>query len=160
MQMVPPQLKQTFEERLHMASQLQARRLDVFADGLQDWVGLTEADVFGERHRPEGLSGQCSIDALGQSDSGAPAARVSGRAFKHKQSIPWTLVITDSDGVIHGVARSAPISPLINRALYQSKLTDKIGFLGYIRDYNPELRYVVRGADNLTLSDEEIPVQH
>jgi hypothetical protein len=160
MQMVPPQLKQTFEERLHMASQLQARRLDVFADGLQDWVGLTEADVFGERHRPEGLSGQCSIDALGQSDSGAPAARVSGRAFKHKQSIPWTLVVTDSDGVIHGVARSAPISPLINRAFYQSKLTDKIGFLGYIRDYNPELRYVVRSADNLTLSDEEIPVQH
>jgi len=159
MQMLPPELQQIFEERIHLASQLRARRLDVFADGLGDWIGLSEADVFGPRHSPEGLRGQCRIDALGQCDNGAPAARVSGQAFKHEQSIPWTLVITDSNGVIRGVARSAPISPFINRTFYQSKLTANIGFVGYIRDYNPELRYALRSADNLTLSDEEIPVQ-
>jgi hypothetical protein len=159
-QMLPPQFKQIFEERLHLASQLRARRLDVFADGLQDWIALREADVFGARHRREGLSGQCTIDGLGQCDNGTPAARVSGRAFKHGQSIPWTLVITDSNGVIRGVARSAPISPFINRTFYDSKFTANIGFVGYIRDHNPELRYVVQSADNLTLSDEEIPVQH
>ena len=70
------------------------------------------------------------------------------------------LVIIDSNGVIRGVARSAPISPLVNRTLYQSKFTDKIGFVGYIREYNPELQYVMRSADNATLSDEVIPVQH
>ena len=159
-QMVPPQLKQIFEERVHLASQLRARRLDVFADGLQDWIGLNEADVFGTRHRPEGLRGKCSIDALGQCDNGASAARVSGQAFKHEQSIPRTLVIADSNGVIRGVARSARISPFTNRLFYQSKLTANIGFVGYIRDYNPKLRYVVRSADNLTLSDEQIPVQY
>ncbi|PYK51599.1 MAG: hypothetical protein DME51_02765 [Verrucomicrobia bacterium] len=159
-QMVPPQFKQIFEDRLHLASKLRARRLDVFAAGLQDWIGLREADVFGARHRTEGLHGQCSIDALGHCDNGAPAARVSGQAFKHEQSIPWTLVITDLNGVIRGVARSARISPFVNRTFYQSKFTAKIGFVGYIRDYNPELRYVVRSADNLTLSDEVIPVQH
>jgi len=159
MQMLPPEFQQIFEERMHLASQLRARRLDVFADGLQDWIGLREAAVFGPRHSPEGLHGQCRIDALGQCDNGAPAARVSGQAFKHEQSIPWTLVITDSNGVIRGVARSAPISPFINRTFYQSKLTAKIGFVGYIRDYNPELRYALRSADNLTLSDEEIAVQ-
>ena len=157
--MVPLQFKQIFQERVHLASQLRARRLDVFAGGLQDWIGLSEADVFGGRHSPEGLRGQCRIDALGQGDNGAPAARVSGQAFKHEQSIPWTLVITDSNGVIRGVARSAPISPFVNRTFYQSKFTAKIGFVGYIRDYNPELRYALRSADNLTLSDEEIPVQ-
>jgi len=159
-EMIPPQFKQIFQERVHLASQLRARRLDVFADGLQDWIGLREADVFGGRHTPEALRGQCSIDALGQCDNGAPAARVSGRALKHEQSIPWTLVITDSKGVIRGVARSARISPFVNRTFYQSKFTAKIGFVGYIRDYNPDLRYVVRSADNLTLSDEVIPVQH
>jgi hypothetical protein len=159
-QMVPPQFKQIFEERLHLASQLRARRLDLFADGLQDWIGLRETDVFGARHRREGLSGQCTIDALGQADNGTPAARVSGRAFKHEQSIPWTLIITDSNGVIRGVARSVPISPFINRTFYHSKFTANIGFVGYIRDYNPEVRYVVQSADNLTLSDEAIPVQH
>jgi hypothetical protein len=159
-QMIPPQFKSVFEERVHLASQLRARRLDVFADGLQDWIGLREADVFGARHRPEGLRGQCSIDALGRCDNGAPAARVSGHALKHEQSIPWTLVITDSNGVIRGVARSTRISPFTNRMFYQSKLTANIGFVGYIRDYNPKLRYVVRSADNRTLSDEQIPVQH
>ena len=159
-QMVPPEFKQVFEERLHLASQMRARCLDVFADGLQDWIGLREAEVFGTRNRPEALRGQCRVDALGQCDNGAPAARVSGQAFKYEQSIPRTLVIIDSNGVICGVARSARISPFINRTFYQSKFTANIGFVGYIRDYNPELRYVARGADNLTLSDEEIPVQH
>ena len=158
-QMVPPQFKQIFEDRVQLASQLRARRLDVFADGLQDWIGLREADVFGARHRSEGLRGQCSIDALGQCDNGAPAARVSGHALKDEESIPRTLVITDSNGVIRGVARSARISPFSNRVFYQSKLTANIGFVGYIRDYNPKVRYVVRSADNRTLSDEQIPVQ-
>jgi hypothetical protein len=160
MQMLPPEFRQIFEERIHVASQLRTRRLDVFADGLQDWIGLREVDVFGARHRREGLRGECRIDALGQSDNGAPAARVSGHAFKHDESTPWTLVITDSNDVIRGVARSAPISPFINRTFYQSKLTANIGFVGYIRDYNPELRYLVRSADDVTLSDEKILVEH
>ena len=159
-QMVPPQFKQIFEERFRKAWELRARRLDVFADSLQDWIGLREADVFVTRHRREGLHGQCSVDALARCDNGTPAARVSGQALKHEQSIPRTLVIVDSNGVIHGVARSAQITPVINRTLYQGKLTATIRFVGYIRDYNPELRYVVRSADDLTLSDEAIPVQH
>src|SRR5262249_13688263 len=69
MQMLPPEFQQIFEERIHLATQLRARRLDVFADGLQDWIGLRAADVFGARHSPEGLRGQCRIDALGQSDN-------------------------------------------------------------------------------------------
>ena len=159
-QMIPPEFKQIFEERVRMASQVRAHRLDVFAHGFQDWIGRNEADVFGTRRRLEGLHGQCSVDALAQCENGAPAARVSGQASKHDQSIPGTLVIIDSNGVIRGVARSARISPLINRTFYQSKFTDKIGFVGYIRDYDPDLRYVVRAADNLTLSNEQIPVQH
>jgi hypothetical protein len=159
-QTLPPQFKQIFQERVLLASQVRARRLDIFADGLQDWIGLREADVFGARNKREGLNGQCSIDALGQCDNGAPAARVRGRALKHEQSVPWTLVIADSNGVIRGVARSARLNPFVNRTFYQGKLTAEIGFVGYIRNYNPELRYVVRSADNLTLSDEEIPVQH
>jgi hypothetical protein len=159
-QAIPPQYKRVFEDRLQKAWQLRARRLDVFAEGLQDWIGHSEADVFGVRHKREGIRGQCRIDGLGQCDNGAPAARVSGQALKHEQSIPQTLVIIDSNGVIRGVARSARISPFINRTFYQSKLTKNIGFVGYIRDYNPELQYVIRGADNLTLSDEQILVRH
>ena len=157
-QAMPPQYKRVFEDRLQKAWQLRARRLDVFVEGLQDWIGHNEADIFGARHKREGIRGQCRIDGSGQCNNSAPAARVSGQALKRDQSIPSTLVIIDQNGVICGVARSARISPLVNRTFYQGKFTAKIGFVGYIRDYNPELEYVVRSADNLTLSDEEIPV--
>ena len=159
-QTIPPEYKRVFEDRLQKAWQLRARGLDVFAEGLQDWIGHSEADVFGARHQREGIRGQCRIDGSAQCDNSAPAARVSGQAFKCEQSIPSTFVIVDQNGVICGVARSARISPSVNRMFYQGKFTANIGFVGYIRDYDPELRYAVRSADNLTLSDEEIPVRH
>ena len=152
-------LQKILKQIAHLAPQLRARRLDMFADGLQDWIGISEADLFRGRHRLEGLQGRCTIDALLERDNGAPAARVRGQASKHGQQVPRTLVIIDPTGGIRGVARSAPISPLINRMFYLGKFTPIIGFLGYIRDYNPQLKYAVRSADNRTLSEEKIPVQ-
>lgn len=143
----------------HLAEQLRARRLDMFADGLQDWIGLNEANLFGGRHKLEGLKGQCRIVALAQCDNGAPAARVMGQASREGYSTPKTLVIVDPTGVVRGVARSsAPMSPFINRVFYLGRIIDH-GFLGYIRDYDPQLRYAVRSADNGVLSEEKIPVQ-
>ncbi len=99
----------------------------MFTDGLQDWIGLSETDLFGGRHKPEGLKGWCRVAALVQCDNGAPAARVFGQASKHGQSIPKPLVIVDSTGVVRGVARpSAPVSPLINRTFYLRKLPPHI----------------------------------
>ncbi|PYJ48590.1 MAG: hypothetical protein DME87_12100, partial [Verrucomicrobia bacterium] len=43
------------EQLYRTAQQFRARRLDMFADGLQDWIGLSEANLFGGRHKPEGL---------------------------------------------------------------------------------------------------------
>jgi hypothetical protein len=142
-----------------VADQLRARRLDMFADGLQDWIGLSEANLFRGRHKPEGLTGRCNVAALVQCDNGAPAARVMGQASREGHSIPKTLVIVDPTGVVRGVARcSSPISPFINRTFYLGKSTTN-WFLGYIRDYDPQLKYAVRSADNGVLSEEKIPVQ-
>lgn len=71
-----------------VADQLRARRLDMFADGLQDWIGLSEANLFRGRHKPEGLTGRCNVAALVQCDNGAPAARVMGQASREGHSIP------------------------------------------------------------------------
>jgi hypothetical protein len=140
-----------------VAEQLRQRRLDMFADGLQDWIGLGESNLFGGRRKPEKLKGRCAVTALVQCDNGAPAARVVGQASKDGGRIPKTLVIVDPTGVVRGVARSSPTSPFVNRAFYLGKV--KTGFLGYIRDYNPQLGYSVRSADDRTLSEEKIPVQ-
>lgn len=154
-----PEMAYRLARIYHLAEQLRARRLDMFAYGLQDWIGLNEANLFGGRHKPEGLKGQCRVAALTECDNGAPAARVTGRAFKQEQSAPRTLVIVDPTGVVRGVARSsAPISPFINRTFYLGRIIDH-GFLGYIRDYDPQLKYAVRSADAGVLSEEKIPVQ-
>jgi hypothetical protein len=141
-----------------LAEQFRVRRLDMFAEGLQDWIGLGESNLFGGRRKPEKLKGRCAVTALVQCDNGAPAARVVGQASKDGGRIPKTLVIVDPTGVVRGVARSSPTSPFVNRAFYLGKLETN-GFLGYIRDYNPQLHYGVRSADDRILSDEKIPVQ-
>ena len=166
-----------------VAGQFRARRLDMFAGGLQDWIGLDESRLWRGRHERERLMGQCRIEALVQCDNGAPAARVVGWAMERRPIphlarwaitplswmvgqqikrgyvIPKILVIVDPAGVVRGVARSAPLSPLINRTFYFSRLAGVIGFLGYIRDYDPQLKYEVRSADDQTLSNEKILVQ-
>jgi hypothetical protein len=146
-------------ERVYrVAEQLRTRRLDMFADGLQDWIGLGEANLFGGRRKPEELKGRCAVAAVVQCDNGAPAARVVGQASKHGGRVPKTLVIVDPTGVVRGVARFSPTSPFINRAFYLGKVKTN-GFLGYIRDYNPQLHYAVRSADERILSEEKIPVR-
>jgi hypothetical protein len=143
------------------AEQLRARRLDMFADGLQDWIGLGKAKLFGGRQKPEGLKGKCGVAALVECDNGAPAARVVGQASKHRGLIPKTLVIVDPTGVVRGVARSSSTSRFINHAFYLGKLStlSTNSFVGYIRDYNPQLQYWVHSAEDGILSEEKIPVQ-
>ena len=141
-----------------VAGQLRVRRLDMFADGLQDWIGLGEANLFGERHKSEKLKGQCAVTALVHCDNGAPAARVVGQASRRGGSVPKTLVIVDPTGVVCGVARSSTTSRFISRVFYLDKV-QRNSFLGYIRDYNPQSRYAVRSAENWSLSKEKIPVQ-
>ena len=169
------------ERIARVAPQLRAHRLDMFADGLQDWLGLDETSLFGGRHKPERLQGTCRVAGLVRCDNGAPAARVVGRAIKRRHVIrivrwaitpvswivgreikkgyvtPKTLVIIDPTGVVRGVARSSPITPFINRVFYQGEFSTT-DFLGYIRNYNPQLQYAVRSADDGMLSDEKIVV--
>jgi hypothetical protein len=141
-----------------VAEQLRARRLDMFAQGLQDWPGLRESGLFGGRHKPEGLKGKCSVAALVQCEGGVPAARVTGSARKRHNVVPRTLVIVDSNGVIRGVGRSFTTNAFINRLFYQGKFPGT-AFLCYIRDYDAGLQYVVRSADDGKLSDESIVVE-
>lgn len=170
-------------ERVYrVAGQLRVRRLDMFADGLQDWIGRREADVFGGRYKPEKLEGRCSIVALVQCDDGAPAARVTGQAtskrdlphivrwaitplswlvgheFTNGYTTPETLVIIDQDGVVRGIARSSSLSPFVRHAFYLDKVP-RNEFCGYIRNYDPNGHYVVRSADGGVLSEGEFPVQ-
>jgi hypothetical protein len=165
-----------------VAPQLRAHRLDMFADGLQDWIGLDQTSLFRGHYKRERLQGTCRISKLVQCDNGAPAARVDGHAttrqrvprivrwvltpiswiagqdLKKGYVTPKTLVIVDQKGVVRGVARSCSLSPVVSGIFYHGAFSTT-DFLGYIRDYNPQLQYVVRSADDSALSEETIVVQ-
>jgi len=140
-----------------VAAQLRARRLDVFAGGLQDWIGLPETRLFAGRHKSEGFNGSCHVNGLVQGKNGASAAKVTGWIQKRGHAIPKTLVIVDPAGVVQGVARSWGTNEFISRIFYQGQFSDS-EFLGYIRDYDVHRSYAVRCADDGTLSDEKIVV--
>jgi hypothetical protein len=144
-----------------VAEEMRERRLDMFAEGLQDWIGLEETNLFEGRQKPEGLSGHCKLDALVQCDNGAPAARITGNVRESGHRVPTKLVIVDPTGVIRGIGRFSDMysqNRFVNRTFY---LRNAAGtrFVGYIRDFNPKLEYVVRSADNGILSDERLPVE-
>jgi hypothetical protein len=142
-----------------VSEQLRARRLDMFAEGLQDWIGVSESQLFDGRHKPKRLRGQCRINGTVPSDDGKPAARVAGMAWIDGNTVSKTLVIVDAAGVICGVARSSAIAPFTDRIFYLNKSAKNRGFLGYIRDYEPQKQYAVRSADGGALSDEKIVVR-
>jgi hypothetical protein len=144
-----------------VAEQLRARRLDMFAGGLQDWLGLSESSIAGGRYKREGLRGQCRVGALIRCDNGAPAAQITGEVWKSRRRVPTRLVIVDPAGVVRGIGHSSSIfseNRFLNRVFYLRKVTGT-RFLGYIRDYDPQLKYAVRSADYGTLSEETLPVQ-
>jgi hypothetical protein len=141
-----------------VSDQMRSRRLDMFAEGLQDWIGLNESNLFNGRHKRKRLTGQCRITATMHSNDGRPAARVVGVAWTDGKAVPKTLVIVDSSGVICGVARSSEISPFVDRIFYLNKFARNMGFVGYIRDYDPKKQYAIRCADRGALSNEKIVV--
>ena len=146
------------EQVYRVATQLRARRLDMFANGLQDWIGLPETSLFNGRQKSEGFKGNCHVDGLVQGKNGSSAGKVTGWSQKRGHAIPKTLVIVDPTGVVEGVGRSWGTNEFISRMFYQGKFSSS-EFLGYIRDYNPQLQYTVRCADDEALSNEKIVVE-
>jgi len=132
----------------------------MFADGFQDWLGLSENRI-GKRYVREGLRGHCQVAAIMRCDDGASAARITGEIWKRKRQVPNTMIIVDSMGVIHGIGRSLGMyseNRFLNRVFYLSKLTGT-KFFGYIRNYDSRIQYTVRSADDGTLSEETVSVQ-
>jgi hypothetical protein len=145
------------EQVYRVAPQLRERRLDMFAEGLHEWIGLSETSLFAGRQKSESFRGECHVDRLVHCEGGTSAARVTGWSLKQHHTIPKTLVILDPAGVVRGVARPWTTNKFISRVFYLGRFSGR-NFLGYIRDYNPKLQYAVRCVDDGMLSDEQIVV--
>lgn len=104
-----------------MVPLLRARRLDMFAEGLQDWLGRPVNSLFDGRHKHEHFRGAFRVEALVEGENGQAAARVIGTVFTRRWSVPKQLVIVDPNGTIRGIARSCGIGKAFNQILYGGK---------------------------------------
>ena len=142
-----------------LAKQYRQRRLDMFADGLQDWIGVSETNLFGGHYKSVELKGSIAVQSLVRCANGTPAARVTGWAIERETSIPKQLILVNAGGKVCGLARPTEIRTNINSQFKLPKFAAS-GFLGYIRDYDPQTPYFVRSADDNRLSRETLLLLH
>ena len=115
---------------------LRARRLDMFAMGLQDWIGKP-VSRFQEKEDTGSFSGHASIKPLKGGRDQDQGVKVTGRLVTSDSGLRHTMVIVAPDGTIAGIARSFHTSPLLNTLLFGGRMPDG-RIAGYIRDYHPD----------------------
>jgi hypothetical protein len=140
-----------------LAPQLRARRLDMFAEGLQDWIGQPVTQLFRGRRDSRHFRGQAAIQRLVGGRDQSHAVKVSGRLFANEAHPQQIMVIVDPNGTVVGIARSFESNKLLNRLLYGGRMPSG-QLAGYIRDYNPAFHYVLRAAGKNGLSQEQIAI--
>ena len=101
-----------------LAKQYRQRRLDMFAGGLQDWIGVSETNLFGGHYKSVELKGSIAVQSLVRCANGAPAARVTGWAIERETSIPKQLILVNAGGKVCGLARPTEIHTNINSQIY------------------------------------------
>ena len=140
-----------------LAPKLRAYRLDMFADGLQDWIGQPAARPVEGRENSTPFRGRAVLKPLVGGRDQHHAVKVSGQIFAKGSRPPPTMVIIAPDGKVAGIARSFHTDPFLNRLLYGGRMpNDRIA--GYIRDYDPASRYILRAAGEQGLSREKIAI--
>ena len=140
-----------------LAPQLRAARLDMFAPGLQDWLGQPETSLFAGRQNTRRFKANAKVQDLYPASNGTTSAKVTGQCKTLKGPSPELLVFVDEDGVVQGIGRSWTTSKFLHRIFYGGNLSNS--FLGYINHYDPARRYFVRLADGGSLSSEQAVVQ-
>ncbi|MGH8092338.1 MAG: hypothetical protein ACREIF_02530 [Chthoniobacterales bacterium] len=140
-----------------LAPQLRARRLDMFAAGLQDWIGRPTAELFGNNREKKRFEGEAHVERLPGGPDQKNAVRVVGRLYPGRYAVPSAMVILDPKDIVVGIARSFATSLPFNWVLFGNRMPPA-PFCGYIREYDPAKQYLIRSADNHRMSDQEIPI--
>ena len=142
----------------NLAKRFQRQRLDMFRNGMQDWIGISADELARQKaaHSID-LKGDFSVQTTVQCEGKAPSARVVGWAIEQKQQVPSEIIFVDPQGIICGLARPTQISPAVNREHNLFRFTAS-EFLGYIRNYNPQTSYFARSIDEDGISTQVLPV--
>ncbi len=137
--------------------QLRAGRLDMFAEGLQDWIGQPAAQLFAGRRDAREFHGHADLKRLAGGRDKDTAVKVTGQLIANEGRTPSTMVILDSAGTVVGVARSFSSDKFLNWLLYGGRMPNG-QLAGYIRNYEAGARYFLRAAGPAGVSTGEIAI--
>jgi hypothetical protein len=141
-----------------LAPQLRAHRLDMFAQGFQDWVGLPLSSLPARRTDKYAFHATAHVESITDAGSKKPVVRIMGNVGGRKKRSPEKLLITDSNGIVAGIGSVFTTSDFLDRLLYGNRMTHA-RLVGYIRDYNPALRYELHflGRDGISKAKIDVP---
>ena len=137
---------------------LRAGRLDMFAEGMHEWLGQSVTAVFGDHRATKTLNGAFRVEAPLQTENGAPAASITGRLSPSNGRLPQRLVIVDRNETIRGIARFSGTETTRNRLLYGGRFSID-SYVGYITSYDPQSQYSARAVVNGSVSEQAIAIQ-
>jgi hypothetical protein len=140
-----------------VAPQLRSHRLDMFADGLQDWIGRPVSELSGGRQDSRHFRGRATMERLSGGPDQATAVKVTGTILAKKAHPQPTMVILDPKGTVVGIARSFDSHYFLNRLLYGRRMSGGV-LAGYIRHYDATLPYVLRAVGAKGVSKDIIAV--
>jgi hypothetical protein len=140
-----------------LAPQLRARGLDMFAAGIQDWIGQPAVELFGRSREKNRFRGEAHVEGMPDGSNRDNAVRVIGRVYPGKRTVPPTMVILDNHGIVVGIARSFATSNFFNFLLYGNRMSHA-PLRGYIRQYNPAAQYTIHSADKHKVSAQKIQI--
>ncbi|MBA2435279.1 MAG: hypothetical protein H0V54_09430 [Chthoniobacterales bacterium] len=136
---------------------LRARRLDMFAAGLQDWIGQPATQLFQGRQDERDFRGRASLQRLiGGKDQGT-AIKVTGHLAVAELAPPSAMIIVDPAEKVVGIARSSNTWPLWNSLFYANRMPNG-QILGYIRNHQPGAQYFLRAASPDGVSRQKIRI--
>jgi len=138
-----------------VAKELRNRRLDMFAEGYQDWIGQKAAIIRGNQQQSERITGRCQAQTVRGENR---VVRITGWVRKAKDNPPEIMLVIDSNGLVQGLARSCSINRTINRIFYLNTFSP-FAVAGYIRDYDPSSTYALRSIKGGKLSEETIAIR-
>lgn len=140
-----------------LAPQLRAQRLDMFAQGLQDWIGQPVSQLFGGRKDHTPFRGRAALQRLTGGKDKDSAVKISGQLVVDDTRPQSTMVIVDPTGTVVGVARSFATNKSLNRVLYGGRMPNG-QLAGYIRQYEAGTQYALRAAGPNGVSIQQIAI--
>jgi hypothetical protein len=144
-----PSLDQIYK----LAPQLKRQRMDMFAQGLQDWIGRRPASFYPGCD----FKGACRVADYLHGEDGRQAVRLGGWVVCGRRAARTQLAVVDAAGTIQGIGTTFANDDWLTRLLYAGKLGHG-SLIAYIPHFDEKAQYSLHEFQSGKISAAQIPI--